>query len=193
MVQRLSLYGQLTESELPLAKQCVEALCGMPARVFRQHRRTFKPCVSGDLYKLSLVSTNGEVFLEGSGLPEVGQAIKVVSQAVFSGRILEGTYDAFISELGYEFDCACCLVGYEFVHDKTAVLRIYKVLDENEQPVEKISSQYVVMLYVDVASVTDLAAVEKATQQILHTQQELKNVISFRMPQRQAFNTKMPR
>ena len=190
MVQRLSLYADLNPQNYVKAVRSLEVFCGMEAHKFNESRSIYVPISEGDLFRLFLVRSEGKTYLESSEAPEAGKAIKVISQSYFRAEILDGNVDNFMTDLGYRFDSDFEVEGVEFVYNQLITFKVFKILTEASKD---LASQYVVSMSVDVETVTDLKAVDLATQQLLNAQQELKSCISFRRPQNRAFNTRTPR
>lgn len=205
MVQRLSLHGVVSKDELPIALRSLEAVSGMQGHEFHSKKQIYEPkyrfvpptpqSAQTEQYRLFVVypdvadSTNCNV--EAQEIPEAGRNIKLISQSVDSSPISQGDVGTFMQSLGYQYKSEFELKGLEFVLHKNLVLHIFQLFNGSEL-LDK-SEQRIVVAFVDVESVTDLPAVEKANSLLLSTQQELKGVLSLQVPARQSFNTRMPR
>ena len=205
MVQRLSLHGVVSKDELPIALRCLEAVSGMQGRKFHSKKQIYEPkyrfvpptpqSAQTEQYRLFVVYPDttdpSNCYVESQEIPEAGRNIKLISQSVDSSPILQGDANEFMQNLGYQHKSEFELKGLEFVLHKSLVLKVFQLFNGSEH-LDK-SEQWLVMAFVDVESVTDLHAVEKANSILLSTQQELKGVLSLRVPARQSFNTRMPR
>lgn len=188
-----------------MAVRCLEAVSGMTARPFEIRREIWEPKYrqasqlqgqggTSEQYRIFLTDSSSGKFLEVEEVPEAARNIKVISQSVMNAHINVGIEDLpqFMQEIGYEKKRCYVMKGLEYVLHGSVLVHLFHLYDDKNQPLEK-SQQYAVRASVDVESVTDLKAVEQATQLLNMTQQELKGVLPLKTPSRGAFNTRMPR
>lgn len=205
MVQRLTLAGILPQEEQTMAMRCLEAISGMTSRPFEikreiwepKFRQTSQPQGQGGIaeqYRIFLTESSSGHSLEVEEVPEAARNIKVISQTVLIAQISVGIeyLPQFMQDIGYEKKSSYIMRGFEFVLHGSVLVHLFHLFDGSDQPLEKFQ-QYAVRASVDVESVTDLNAVEQATQLLNMTQQELRGVLSLKTPSRGAFNTRIPR
>ena len=192
-----------------MAAKCLRSISGMDPRPLETVREVWEPRFRYDAsvastpgqasqveqYRLFVVASGGKRFLESYEIPEPGRNMKVVSQSVLSSEFLgneSADVPGFLAELGYEKKSVHVLRGEEYVLHDDVIVHMFQLYSADGELLDE-SQQNTVIAHVDVRSVRDLQAVQRGTQLLLGIQQELRGVVVLRIPNRNSFNTRMPR
>lgn len=219
MVQQLSLFGTLDDSDIKYALDVFRSYSGMSPREFVEHiliwepKYPFKPKLGPgqinqlEQYRIFAVSypENMEIWspdspkrdkslwtLEVREVPEPARSLKTISQAILTSTIYEGSLEGSLNALGYTYISQQWCKGFEFVIGNI-VLRLFHVYELKDRSLSLIDSskQWVAKAQIDVKEVTDLKAIETAIAELESLQQELRSVIALNMVSRGSLDTRV--
>lgn len=207
MVQQLSLWASLADSERHITLETLGAITGMRPREFEQQINVWEPTNEfhphtghgqvNQIEQYRVFATklfeNASWTLEVQEVPETGRTLKVISQSILRTKLLEGDLETFLHDLGYSFASKFKLRGLEFVSKRGVTFHLFRLYDDEKNSLLDESRQWIAKAFINVASVTDLPAIEVATAELENAQQDLRGVLTLSVPSRASFNTRYRR
>lgn len=217
MVQQLSLFASITQSQYNLTIASFSTLTGFPPVQFQSYNLISSPKTivkyepnsknaQYEQYKIILKSPfvpelprskYKEWILQVNDIPSAGKR-KINTQSILESNIQlndkSQTIETILDDFGYKIENEYVIKGERFFYANNITIEIFQLLVKNNESSNweiLNNDSFIIKAFINVEKATDIENLQKSSQHLLNLKTELQGLIELNIPDRNSMDSRI--